>query len=82
MSDIRDLDDDELDRLATGFPPIAIATRAAGEIRRRRAADLTDDDREALRWARIHTINSMRPNDSGALRALEVLDRLIGGGRG
>jgi hypothetical protein len=52
---------------------------AASELIERRAADLTDEEREALTWLRGR-VNRM-VNDREAYTALAVLDRLLQGGK-
>ena len=72
-----DADWDELARVAyyAGF--------AVTEIRERRASDLTDEDREALRWLRDRIgVRAQFPmfnlQSDESRRALAALDRLLG----
>lgn len=56
-------------------------TAIVAELRERRAADLSDEDREALEW--LQYIGEVTHCDRGhdvKQRALAVLNRLLGGG--
>ncbi len=59
-------------------------TAALSELRERRAADLTADEREVLEWLRLHLAAAVEHPEAQAidikLAALATLDRLIAGG--
>lgn len=50
---------------------------ALAELRERRAADLTDEEREALATARAIVNGFVRTKGNGSERALAVLDKLL-----
>jgi hypothetical protein len=81
---VSDLSDERIEEHAEGTGPTPTwkeAQAMAEEIRRRRAADLSEADIESLRWARIFAVKGATKgvNVSETERALKVLDRLIGG---
>ncbi len=80
-----DLTDEQLDEIASGESIDMIRTpdrismlayEMVQEIRRRRAADLTDADRAVLQSARDMIYDCM---PCGSEREVALLDRLIGG---
>jgi hypothetical protein len=77
----------ELTALAGRFPThlgepktSVLVQRAVAELRGRRAADLSAEEREALAWARDRVesiIDIYRPGYRNDMGALAVLDRLL-----
>ncbi len=62
-----------------GDPPASVLVRRMmAELRERRAADLTPDEVEALRWARVCVAQDMQFPMDRHQRALAILDRLTG----
>ena len=82
------LTDDEIDealQIAKSLSSLRL-TAAVAELKERRAADLTSEDVEVLRWlyTQAHAIGYDRAKrgreDLHTRRALAVLDRLLNGG--
>lgn len=85
----KDLSEEDLDNWESrvrNYGGDAGALQAIAEIRRRRAADLTEEEREALRLLRRHMPMWFREDsdERGTYenRARAVLDRLLAGGGG
>jgi len=69
-------DEDTLDR-AMYYAGFAVA-----ELRERRAADLSDEEREALLWMRERHLAENNPNNVWTLQAIGALDRLLAAAEG
>jgi hypothetical protein len=49
---------------------------AIAELRERRSADLTDEERDALEWVRL-VVRRINTGMLGHVRAIDTLDRLL-----